>query len=114
MRATTRRLLHTGLLVGGIGGLVASALVVDGGAHGTGRDDPGSMVVCASSAVLAPTARIEPYGEVHLVDAVEAAELERGCAHAGPFELTPTCVLWRTEPVPTRTAVLTHGHCVAR
>ena len=87
----TRR---TTLLAVAAGVLAASALVARGG------PDAPAPVVCASHAVLAPTVLIEPYGTVHVVDEVEAAELARGCAHAGRYELTPDCVLWRTEPVP--------------
>lgn len=101
--STVRR---AALLVAGVGGLVASALVARDAA-------PQPAVVCTSQAVLGPVQRIEPFGEVHLVDDGEAAALATGCAHAGRYELTPTCVLWRTEPVPVPVTVVGPEQCPA-
>jgi hypothetical protein len=110
---TKNRLVPSGLLLVAAAALAATALVTDDArpSEDPPRVPPATAVVCDAYATLSPVASIAPYGEVHLVDGREAAELERGCAHAGLYELTPSCALWRTEPVPERVAVLAHEHC---
>jgi hypothetical protein len=86
---------------------VASALVARDGRQST--TEP--LIVCTSEARLFPTVQLAPYGEVHVVDEVEATALAAGCAHAGDHELTPSCELWRTRPVPTVAQRLTEDTC---